>query len=186
MLHFVVFSIYPAPLALWLRHASLGLAHGACILASKRAYESVGGHQAVASAIFEDTRLARLWLERGERSLCLDGRLVVRVRMYGSLREIWLGFEKNFRAGFRSSVTFWAFLAGHAVFFLAPFALSATAAAAVIAIRLVLAVRFRHPLWSALLHPAAECFLLALGLSSWWKLCNGRGVAWKGRRYRQV
>jgi hypothetical protein len=35
-----------------------------------------------------------------------------------------------------------------------------------------------------LLHPVGEAILVALGLSSWWRCKSGRGVEWKGRRYR--
>jgi hypothetical protein len=50
--------------------------------------------------------------------------------------------------------------------------------------RAALALRFRHPWWSVLLHPVGEAILVALGLSSWWRCKSGRGVEWKGRRYR--
>ena len=80
-------------------------------------------------------------------------------------------------------MTFWLFLGLHAWLFLGPFlALNLPAAACVLGMRMLLAWRFRHPFWSCLLHPAAEAFLLALGLSSWWRLGHG-GVEWKGRRY---
>ncbi|MFN7993342.1 MAG: glycosyltransferase family 2 protein [Bryobacteraceae bacterium] len=186
MLNFVVFTVYPAPLSLKRPDASLGLAHGACILVSRDAYARVEGHAAVAAEIFEDTCLARLWRERGERSICLDGRPVVRVRMYDGVREIWLGFRKNFRSAFRTPFSFWLFLAMHAVFFLGPFLAGSPAALVILAARLLLALRFRHPLWSVLLHPFAECFLLALGISSWWAFRSGSGVEWKGRRYQHT
>ena len=109
MLNFVVFTIYPAPLGMARNDASLGLAHGACVLCARAAYEAVGGHAVVASEIFEDTVLARRWRERGEVALCMDGADVVSVRMYGSTREIWSGFQKNFRAGFGSSASFLLF-----------------------------------------------------------------------------
>jgi hypothetical protein len=57
------------------------------------------------------------------------------------------------------------------------------ALAAALAMRLLLAMRFNHPCWSALLHPLAEAFLIALGISSWHRCKSGRGVEWKGRRY---
>lgn len=185
LLNFVVFSLYPAPLALIRRDASLGLAHGACILVSRSAYRAVGGHAAVAAEVFEDTRLARLWRERGERSVCLDGQDVVRVRMYSGFAEIWSGFQKNFRGAFRSAVAFWAFVAVHAALFLAPFLLWHPAALIVIAARIMMALRFRHPVWSAILHPVGECVLLALAISSW-RAWRGRGVTWKGRRYQHT
>ena len=58
-----------------------------------------------------------------------------------------------------------------------------TASLLVLASRLVLSLRFRHPLWSILLHPLAELLLLAIALNSWWRTVTGRGVRWKGRTY---
>ncbi len=194
LLNFVVFTIYPAPLSLARSDASLGLAHGACLLIERATYEKLGGHAAVRGEIFEDTRLAKLWRERGERSLCLDGSGEVSVRMYGSLAEIWLGFQKNFFPAFRRETGFWGFLLLHSVMFLSPFLLAVwspnwqTVAAAfcVVLMRASLALRFRHPLWSVVLHPLAETLLLLLALSSWWRCKSGRGVVWKERTYRST
>ena len=195
MLNFVVFSVYPAPLALRLRAVSLGLAHGACLLVERAAYVRLGGHEMVRSEIFEDVSLARLWREHHELSLCLDGQTVVSLRMYSSLGEIWRGFQKNFYPSFRRDASFWAFVGLHLVIFLLPFVLLPFFAAGenaaalifivfcVLLMRAALAFRFRHPWWSVLFHPAAEFILLAIGISSWWRCKTGRGVSWKGRRY---
>ncbi len=190
MLNFVVFTLYPAPLAALRNDASLGLAHGACILVDRSTYFAVGGHGAVRGEVFEDTRLAHLWRAKGERELCLDGQQVVSVRMYSSFAEIWSGFQKNFFPAFRRESSFWAFLLLHVMIFFLPLILMAwtrawpvgVAVACVFSMRLLLAVRFRHPVWSAFLHPVAEAVLILLGLSSWWRCKSGRGVVWKGRR----
>jgi glycosyltransferase involved in cell wall biosynthesis len=193
MLNFVVLTLFPAPLAAARDDASLGLAHGACILAHRRTYCRVGGHRMVRGEIFEDTRLAKLWRANGARGLCLDGQALVRVRMYASLAEIWRGFQKNFYPAFRRAPSFWAFIVLHATLLSAPLVLllggharlAAAAAASLLATRLLLALRFHHPLWSAFLHPLAEVMLITLGLSSWRRCQSGKGVEWKGRRYRK-
>jgi chlorobactene glucosyltransferase len=199
MLNFVVFTLFPAPLSISRQDPSLGLAHGACLLVHRETYMRVGGHGAVRNQIQDDGRLARLWREHGERGLCLDGSDIVGVRMYRALPEIWLGFQKNFYPIFHRESSFWAFLALHLLVFLAPFvvlpllAIKSThfwivwlAGTSMFVMRLLLAARFGHPKWSALLHPLAECMLIALGLSSWWKCKSGSGVEWKGRRYKTV
>jgi glycosyltransferase involved in cell wall biosynthesis len=191
MLNVVTFSLFPAPLSLARDEPSLGLVHGACILVSREAYVIVGGHTAVKGEIFEDQRLAHLWRERGERGFCLDGRTAVSVRMYRSLGEIWRGFQKNFYPAFEREWSFWAYLLLHASTFILPLVLvvlapswiTVAAVAAVAAIRILIAVRFRHPLWTVLMHPVAEMVLLGIGLASWWRCRSGRGVEWKGRRY---
>jgi len=185
MLNCLVFTIFPAPLSLVRNEPALGLAHGACIIIEHDAYRKLGGHALVRSEIFEDTRLAQTWRARGERSLCLDGQDAVRVRMYAGLNEIWLGFQKNFFLAFRRPAMFWLFLCFHFTFFLLPFLIFNWKAALLILLgRLVLAMRFGQPWWSALVHPVAEIFLLSLGFCSWWRCRVGTGVVWKGRVYR--
>jgi len=198
LLNFVVFTLYPAPLALKRNDASLGLAHGACLLVHRSTYERIGGHTEVRDQLFEDVRLAQLWRERGGTGLCLDGQGIVSVRMYHSFAEIWGGFQKNFFPAFRREISFWMFMTTHLTLFLLPFILAPfllmmnsggggaliLIALCVLAMRAVLAMRFKHPWWSVLLHPVGEAILLALGLSSWWRCKSGRGVEWKGRRYR--
>ncbi len=187
MLNFAVFTLYPAPLALSRPDASLGLAHGACLLVNRAAYERVGGHASVRSEIFEDTRLAQLWRTKGERSLCLDGQEIVRVRMYSSLPEIWSGFQKNFYPAFQTPYAFAAFLALHGVIFLSPFlVLNWGAMGIVLGMRALLAARFRQPWWTVLTHPVGQIFLIGLGISSWWACYSGRGVQWKGRKYLEI
>jgi len=197
LLNVVVFTLFPAPLSLRYRLPSLGLAHGACILVRRQEYEMVGGHALVRGEIFEDTALARAWRASGMAGICLDGRRVVRVRMYRSFSGIWRGFQKNFYLAFRRPASFWLFLFLHfAVFVLpAPLALASLgrgagdpspwlALAAGWAIRLTQAARFGYPAWSALAHPFSEAVLIALGVSSWYRVRLGGGVEWKGRRYR--
>jgi chlorobactene glucosyltransferase len=191
MLNFVVFSLFPAPLSLVRDDASLGLAHGACILVERAGYQAMGGHAAAADEIFEDQTLARLWRERGGRGLCFDGQGIVEVRMYSSLAGIWRGFQKNFFPAFRHESSFWGFLLLHFAMFFMPFVMlfqirawpTFMAVACTLAIRALLVIRFGHPWLSILLHPVAEAILLAIGLSSWLRCKTGRGVEWKGRRY---
>lgn len=194
MLNVVTFSLFPAPLSFRRGDPSLALAHGACVLVDRLAYERVGGHTAVKGEIFEDQRLARLWRAAGERSFCLDGQAAVSVRMYRSFAEIWSGFQKNFYPAFRHEVSFWIYLTFHLLVFTLPLVLAIAspspltiaAAAGTILIRLLLAMRFRHPLWPLFVHPVAESVLVGIALSSWWRCRSGRGVEWKDRRYLAV
>jgi glycosyltransferase involved in cell wall biosynthesis len=196
MLNFVVFTLFPAPLSLERMDASLGLAHGACLFVERESYAAFGGHEVVRDEIFEDTRLAQRWRADGRRGLCLDGRGIVNVRMYGSFREIWDGFQKNFFPGFRRESSFWTFLVFHLTVFLVPFiiipfVMNDRAQACVLLLtivcillmRLLLAIKFGQAWWSVLLHPLSETILIVLGLTSCWRCKTGRGVEWKRRQY---
>lgn len=196
MLNFVVFSLFPAPLARSRHGASLGIAHGACILAHRETYFRLGGHSLVKREMFEDTLLARKWRQLGENSQVLDGRDVVTVRMYSSFTGIWNGFSKNYYPAFSAAVSFAFFqLYMFGAYVVLPLAVSGLVVSGTMSIawllvlpasllpRLFIAVRFRHPLWSALLHPLQVSVMVALGFRSWWLVKHGRGVSWKGRLY---
>lgn len=191
VLNLVVFSLFPAPLSLLRNDPSLGLAHGACILVHRETYLQRRGHGMVRDQLFEDSRLAQAWRATGGRGLCLDGQSIVTVRMYSTASAIWRGFQKNFYPAFRHDLSFWAFLALHATVFVLPFVLlavqpsvvAAAAAAGGILMRILLAVRFHHPLWSAFAHPLATCALIGIGLTSRQRYRAATGVEWKGRRY---
>ena len=49
--------------------------------------------------------------------------------------------------------------------------------------RLVLALRFRAPLWSALLHPAGVALLLAIQWVALLRQAVGSSTTWRGRSY---
>jgi glycosyltransferase involved in cell wall biosynthesis len=197
LLNFSVLTLFPAPLALRRNTPALGLAHGACILVQRDAYEAVGGHEAVRGELFEDTCLARHWRAQGARSACLDGQDIVRVRMYNSLAAIWNGFRKNFYPAFRRRASFWLFLAIHALVFVLPFVAAPavwwhggvswpwwSAAGCVLLARAMLAARFHWAWWPIPVHPIAHAMMLALAVASWWRCASGHGVEWKGRQYR--
>ena len=196
LLNFVVFTLFPAPIARWRRGASLGLAHGACILVERDAYQKTGGHELVRDRLFEDTALARAWREQGENSQVVDGRGTVSVRMYSDFAGIWRGFSKNYYPAFSRSASFFLFQAYMAAAYLALPVLAIAAAsigsappwiAGLAAItfvpRLFVGLCFRHPAWSVVLHPIAVSLMIALGFRSWWSSTLGGGVRWKGRTY---
>lgn len=196
LLNFVVFSLFPALISRRRDGASLGLAHGACILAERDTYARLGGHELVRDRLFEDTALARAWRERSEDSQVVDGRGIVSVRMYENLSGIWNGFSKNYYPALGSLISFAIFqLYMTAAFVALPIlALVAVAAGAIEPVfmliaagslvpRALIALRFRHPMWSVLLHPFAVVVMVALGMRSWWLSSFGRGVNWKGRSY---
>lgn len=200
MLNYTVFSMFPVPLQ-FLRPAdpSLGIAHGTSMLFDTAAYRRLGGHSAVRGSLFEDARLAQHWRRSGERSFCVDGQDLIRVRMYTGFREIWRGFEKNLYPCCGTQLRFWTWIGLRFICFqlplvLAPFyALYGTphlsfwlAFAVVMLQRLLLTGYFRQAWWPVLLHPLTEAGVLAVSLSSWWRITTGIGVYWKGRVYTQA
>lgn len=77
---------------------------GAFIMIRREMYERIGGHEALRQAILEDIGIARLAKKAGAVCLVAQARPLFSLRMYHSLREIWIGWRKNIFLAFRRSI----------------------------------------------------------------------------------
>jgi len=86
-------------LPLWLTNndnsSFFAVAQGQCVLVTKKAYFSVGGHECVRSAILDDAQLAIEFKKKGFNILIGTAKEVINCRMYRSLKESFMGFSKN-------------------------------------------------------------------------------------------
>lgn len=71
------------------------MANGQFILVRRAAYEAVGGHRAIASAVLDDVRLAELVKGAGCRIKLLGGGDSIQTRMYSDLRSLWQGLARG-------------------------------------------------------------------------------------------
>jgi len=79
-------------------------ANGQYLLVSREAYDSVGGHAAVAGDLLEDVALARKVKKSGRKIFFRFGGDAVRTRMYRSFSQLREGWTKNLKLLFPSSV----------------------------------------------------------------------------------
>jgi chlorobactene glucosyltransferase len=70
-------------------------ATGQFMLLRRDAYEAVGGHAAVYTAICEDLELARRIKQSGRLVLLMGGEGLLSTRMYTGWRTLWPGLAKN-------------------------------------------------------------------------------------------
>jgi len=70
-------------------------ANGQFLMIRREAYDSIGGHAAIAAEILEDVALAQRAKDAGFRLWFGPGQGIVRVRMYRSFRAMWQGWRKN-------------------------------------------------------------------------------------------
>lgn len=171
----------------------LGGANGQFMFFTRAAYDAIGGHAAVKAHVVEDVALGREVAARmgqGMRLVNCDSNHFSTVRMYRSFEESWEGFSKNLRAAFdRQSGVFWLFFASLIFVWLLPSLailpgeIALWNAALVWTLRLLVTVRMRLSILSAVLHPVAMVVFMGIALNSW-RLSHGRGVTWKGRVYR--
>src|SRR2546421_84129 len=78
------------------RRPNYSIGNGQYMLITRAAYEKIGGHKAVHDRIVEDLSMARNLKRAGLKLRFLVAQDAFGVRMYSSLREIWLGWRKNF------------------------------------------------------------------------------------------
>jgi glycosyltransferase involved in cell wall biosynthesis len=176
-------------------------ANGQFLMVLRDAYESVGGHAAVAGEIVEDVALARLVKREGYRIYFTAPIGIVRTRMYGSFAAMWQGWTKNLYplmgGGLRSTLIeleafpfsetlaltiAWAFLARTDPWYVSLLAILLGSLAGA---HLRYQVALYRNLFSASLvkyYIPGACLYAAALAASWWK--NTRGaVVWKGREY---
>lgn len=183
------------------------IANGQFILIKRSVYESVGGHMAVKERIDEDKAIAVVVKRAGYRLVVADGRKAATTRMYTSLAEMWEGWTKNIYLGLRDrpglllfgvfiglvvSIVLPVWLVGS----LAWLALSGGLTAGVVTVEAI--VLWSYLLWMrrqacqafgisagyALTFPLGAFIFTCMMIASAYNVLSGRGVSWKGRRYR--
>ena len=185
-----------AGLPLWLtylsRSPSLAAASGLWIAFTRDAYQRIGGHKALSNRIVEDVELSRLAKKRGIKILTLAGTQAVSCRMYHSFSEVWDGFSKNLFGLVRYRripffililVLFTMCVLPYVSVWFAPFTvLSLVAIIMNVAMRLILSIKYRHPLFTSVtLHPLGVLLTLLIGINSFYQARHGH-LEWKGRQ----
>lgn len=187
-----VYSGLPLWLTYYTRPPSVSAANGQWIAFARPAYQLVGGHEAVRNRLVEDVELSRLAKRKGVRILMAAGTGVISGRMYRSPKEVWEGFSKNLFGlmGYKtvpffiilSALFFACILPYFAVWISSVSTLAASAIAANVLLRSILALKYKHPLFaSVVLHPIGMMFILVIGINSFLQVKRGR-VQWKGRQ----
>lgn len=186
------------------------IANGQFILIRRITYDAVGGHEKIRDQIVEDKALSEQVKWNGHRLVVADGMQVVSTRMYTSLSSMWEGWTKNIYLGLRDRPAlmllgvFGALLALLAALFLPlwpfigllyyvfqgePLGLGIMLEALIIFgylifMRIKVARAMDIPTWYAWTTPVGAGIFAAMMLTSAFKVISGRGVTWKGRRYK--
>jgi glycosyltransferase involved in cell wall biosynthesis len=169
-------------------------ANGQFLMIRRDAYESAGGHAAVAAEILEDVALARLVKRAGHRLYFAPGQGIARARMYASPGAMWQGWRKNLYLLMGRSP---AAVAAELLFVVPWIALlllalgwvnalfPALGAALLAARHAVYALELRqnrHSARDSLYYLPGAFFYAAALLASAWS-CRRGEVEWKGRKY---
>ena len=191
-------------LAVWFD--SKKLANGQFLLVSRKAYEAVGGNEAVKLKVVEDIELAKEMARKGFSVKLFDGTKLYRTRMYTSLKEILTGWTRILTHLFEKNVfRILEKIAMFTVFSILPFAVLAAETALALSESarfsedlfilslavsiLIVAVRFagnrmlRTDPWYAFLHPLGSLVMVWILLICAGRILRGRPSVWKGESY---
>lgn len=173
---------------------------GQFLLLTVEAYERSGGHRAFRDSMHDGIMMPRAVRRAGMTTDLVDGTDLARVRMYRGLAQTWRGFAKNLYEGLGSPALLIFLTLVHLLGHLLPWpglalalvaqpprhaaaGLFAAAIALALTQRLLLALRLRHSVAGALLHPLGVLMMTAIQWHSYALYRTGRR-AWRGRVLR--
>jgi len=178
-------------------------ATGQFMLVRRDAYDAVGGHAAICSAICEDLEFARRLKQSGRAVLLMDGERMLSTRMYTGWRTLWPGLAKNLvdtlggpaatlSTAFAAVALAWSALAIPLLDVIgrAPGSDGASSAlvvallgsGAAFGLHIAATFHFRIPFWYGLLFPLGYTAGALMAVDSVRRRLSGR-VSWKGRIY---
>lgn len=191
IVHVMFFAFLPSDLVIHHPSVSASAANGQFMCFTRSAYDKIGGHTCVQNAMVEDVSLARVIKRAGLRMGLVDGIRYVSCRMYTNATEVTNGFAKNFFAGTGYNVpVMLLLLAFFATAFVAPLVLApfrpelaAIPLTLAAVIRGTISLRFRMPIWHAVIMPISAVWVILIGIKSMIWAFSSTGSQWKGRSY---
>jgi len=191
IIHFLLLGFLPIAQMRRSPAEGLGAGCGQLFIARRDAYIRAGGHTAIRTSLHDGLTLPRAFRRVGIMTGLFDASRFATCRMYADAGQVWEGLGKNAVEGMakaRALPVWTVILFGGQVL---PFVLVAVApsTAAVLAcvlaigLRMVLAVRFRQPELSALLHPVGILAVLVVQWAALLRVARGRPATWRGREY---
>ncbi len=199
LMYLLLIAYLPMAFIRWTRLPSLSAACGQFMLVRRAAYLAADGHRAAPGTLHDGVKLARRMKSAGFPIGIVDGQDLARCRMYDGFRASWRGFARNAYEALGSPLALAIMATLNVGFFVLPFlALPAsvvwggTAHATadwgrsvllVVGLRVVLAWRYRYPVWTALATPVAVSALVAIQVESYLRHVTGRPVLWRARAY---
>lgn len=178
-------------------------ATGQFMLVRRDAYEAVGGHAAVCTAICEDLEFARRLKRSGRSVLLMGGEELLATRMYTGWRTLWPGLAKNLvdtlggpvatlSLSLAAVALAWAAVVVPLLDFAAlrngvhgaevALVLALIGSAAALGLHVAATAYFRIPFWYGFLFPLGFTAGALMALDSVRRRLSGR-VSWKGRIY---
>jgi len=182
--------------------SSSAMGVGAFIMVRREMYDRIGGHMPLKQAILEDIGMARLMKQSGAHIRIADGQHLYSIRMYHSLREIWVGWRKNIFIAMKQSIfktlyyIFWIFgfvltpwlVAGYHLWVQPEWwlqGMAGTGLAMVVVTQAALCHELKLEKRYLFLFPLGALVMAAIMINSMIQVRFRGGSEWRGRTYSQ-
>lgn len=203
LIHFCLVGFLPLHRMRASVHPAYGTGCGQLFIARREAYEAVGGHTAIRTALHDGLQLPRTFRAAGYMTDVFDATPVATCRMYTSFSDVWHGFAKNATEALAAPAMLLpatVLLLGGQVLplVLLPVALASQSphpaligltilgSITAYAPRLLGRRRFRQSWLSTVLHPCGIVVLVAIQWYACVRALMGRPAMWKGRSYQTM
>ena len=192
LIHVMLLCYLPIPLGILFRAPSLAAGCGQLFIARREPYRTVGGHAAIRASRHDGITLPRAFRRAGFGTGLFDATALASCRMYSSASLVWEGLTKNATEGMATptSLPVWTVILGFGHVFpvllvlLDPADSLALAAVCLgLAIRVILAARFRQDPLALPFHAVAVAGLLVIQWASLIRAWRGVPSTWRGRAY---
>lgn len=181
------FATLPLRLAEVLQRKSMVVANGQFLITHRRAYRESGGHEAIKGEVLDDLELARSMVGSGFRGGVAEASAIAECRMYTNSKELIAGYTKSQWRAFRNPLGAAIASALLILTSILPLAIGIAGSLlgwinyfALVATRLLVAIRTRSTVSSALLHPISAALWIYLIALSWLRKSRGK-LSWRGR-----
>ena len=188
MIHFLVIGYLPIGMMQRDPSPKVGAGCGQLFIARAEDYRTAGGHAAIRASLHDGITLPRAFRRAGIMTGLFDATELASCRMYDSSRGVWEGLTKNATEGMAKPLALpvWTILlaGGHVLpFLLLPAPLAVAGCGLSLGLRAILAVRFKQPWQSVVLHPLGILALLTVQYAALIRAARGVQATWRGRAY---
>ena len=182
---------------MWRGQGTHAIANGQYLLIRQSAYQAMGGHTAIATAMVDDFALANHFLHGNQRIALINGSKMLSCRMYHNVNEVWKGFSKNIVLSLQSSQQ-WSvglvilFAWSYVSLFVLPYVIlmlhpdkwiALLAIIWVIGLRLIIGFATHRPLTEAFFIVFSAMGVMLLGLNAISLKARRQNIVWKDRPY---
>lgn len=178
-------STVPLRLAEHANNSSMAVANGQFFVVRRKSLDAIGGYTRIKNQVIDDVFLARQLMKSGSKGTVINGSQISSCRMYSSWTDIKAGYGKSLSKAFGSiwgAVFVCTFLlfsnVGPVVVALSGNVYGWIGYFAIVASRILSAIKSRGRVLDSLGHPIAVVALIYLTVNSY--LVRGK-VMWKGR-----